>query len=47
MEYFTNPWPMKLFRNSIQNDSLCDWFEIQNYKYSVFTKDVENIHKNT
>lgn len=45
MEYFTNPWPMKLFRNSIQNDSLCDWFEIQNYKYSVFTKDIESIHK--
>ena len=42
MEYFAKTINMNLLRNHISRDPIIDWFEIQNLRNTIFSKDKNN-----
>lgn len=42
MDYFSKTINMNLLKNHISRDPIIDWFEIQNIKNTIFTKDKNN-----
>ena len=45
MEYFQNQYSMNLLKNYIFKDQICDWYEIQHYKYNNYQKDPPTKYK--
>jgi hypothetical protein len=45
MEYFRSQYSMNLLKNYIFKDQICDWYEIQHYKYKNYQKDSPTKYK--
>ena len=45
VEYFSGTYDFKLLKNHINDDPICDWFEIQSYLHKSFNKDKNNYFK--